>query len=301
MSETTEIETQAVAVVAPKKQKKLKPTWKQVKPGDVVKTEAPQTGKEYTKSFYPYPRIQQAREHTKPIEIVNPTELGHVTVSTTWFEKFTKWIAQEVWELEIPAGIPPSIPAAHRPSLGGARNLLGQAALGFSVRKWMADQIQPARPPSSSTSHRDILAPSPFFSWRRLKLTHVPLAVAVGGDVPGSSFVRCGNEFMHPNGKRFFYRFPASPPTSASGISPSLVPLGAPAAPTPSSSVPSAKPKYRCPKCGSTRINPEVIQNTHRIGLHRKSSADLSLDFRCFKDLKKYKDQHHGKHMETNA
>ncbi|KAJ6545016.1 hypothetical protein DFH09DRAFT_1172468 [Mycena vulgaris] len=47
MSETTETETQAVAVVAPKKQKKLKPARKQVKPGDVVKTEAPQTGKEY--------------------------------------------------------------------------------------------------------------------------------------------------------------------------------------------------------------------------------------------------------------
>ncbi|KAJ6561872.1 hypothetical protein B0H19DRAFT_1142903 [Mycena capillaripes] len=46
-SETTE-ELQAVAVVAPtKKQKKLKPARKQVKPGDVVKTEAPQTGKEY--------------------------------------------------------------------------------------------------------------------------------------------------------------------------------------------------------------------------------------------------------------
>ncbi|KAK7006159.1 Pre-mRNA-splicing factor CWC2 [Favolaschia claudopus] len=46
---TSEIveETQPVAVVAPKKQKKLKPARKQVKPGDVVKTEAPQTGKEY--------------------------------------------------------------------------------------------------------------------------------------------------------------------------------------------------------------------------------------------------------------
>jgi hypothetical protein len=48
MSETTE-EIQAVAVAAPKKQKKLKPARKQVKPGDVVKTEAPQTGKEYSK------------------------------------------------------------------------------------------------------------------------------------------------------------------------------------------------------------------------------------------------------------
>ncbi|KAJ7043339.1 hypothetical protein C8F04DRAFT_1074445 [Mycena alexandri] len=47
MSETTETEIQAVAVAAPKKQKKLKPARKQVKPGDVVKTEAPQTGKEY--------------------------------------------------------------------------------------------------------------------------------------------------------------------------------------------------------------------------------------------------------------
>ncbi|KAJ7222960.1 hypothetical protein C8J57DRAFT_1391955 [Mycena rebaudengoi] len=49
MSETTEteIQAQAVAVAAPKKQKKLKPARKQVKPGDVVKTEAPQTGKEY--------------------------------------------------------------------------------------------------------------------------------------------------------------------------------------------------------------------------------------------------------------
>ncbi|KAJ7145088.1 hypothetical protein C8R43DRAFT_926943 [Mycena crocata] len=46
-SETTETEVQAVAVAVPKKQKKLKPARKQVKPGDVVKTEAPQTGKEY--------------------------------------------------------------------------------------------------------------------------------------------------------------------------------------------------------------------------------------------------------------
>ncbi|KAF7374377.1 Pre-mRNA-splicing factor CWC2 [Mycena sanguinolenta] len=47
-SESTEVqEVQSVAVVAPKKQKKLKPARKQVKPGDVVKTEAPQTGKEY--------------------------------------------------------------------------------------------------------------------------------------------------------------------------------------------------------------------------------------------------------------
>ncbi|CAK5268241.1 unnamed protein product [Mycena citricolor] len=44
MSETTE--TQLV-VPAQKKQKKLKPARKQVKAGDVVKTEAPQTGKEY--------------------------------------------------------------------------------------------------------------------------------------------------------------------------------------------------------------------------------------------------------------
>jgi len=37
----------AVAAVAPKKQRKLRPARKQVKAGDVVKTEAPQTGKEY--------------------------------------------------------------------------------------------------------------------------------------------------------------------------------------------------------------------------------------------------------------
>lgn len=44
MSSTT-AETQ----VAPtKKQKKLKPARKQVKPGDVEKKEAPQTGKEYS-------------------------------------------------------------------------------------------------------------------------------------------------------------------------------------------------------------------------------------------------------------
>ncbi|KAF7336980.1 Pre-mRNA-splicing factor CWC2 [Mycena venus] len=47
MSETAEVQAQTVAVAAPKKQKKLKPARKQVKPGDVVKTEAPQTGKEY--------------------------------------------------------------------------------------------------------------------------------------------------------------------------------------------------------------------------------------------------------------
>ena len=42
----TEAETQVVT--APKKVKKLKPARKQVKPGDVEKKEAPQTGKEYS-------------------------------------------------------------------------------------------------------------------------------------------------------------------------------------------------------------------------------------------------------------
>ncbi|RDX57183.1 hypothetical protein OH76DRAFT_1424846 [Lentinus brumalis] len=42
---TTEAETQVVT--APKKVKKMKPARKQVKPGDVEKKEAPQTGKEY--------------------------------------------------------------------------------------------------------------------------------------------------------------------------------------------------------------------------------------------------------------
>lgn len=40
-------ETETPPVEAPKKTKKLKPARKQVKPGDVVKTETPQTGKEY--------------------------------------------------------------------------------------------------------------------------------------------------------------------------------------------------------------------------------------------------------------
>lgn len=52
-SETTEKETQAILVSALKKQKKLKPARKQVKPGDVVKTEAPQTGKEYSATSDP--------------------------------------------------------------------------------------------------------------------------------------------------------------------------------------------------------------------------------------------------------
>ena len=45
MSSSTTAETQ---VAAPKKQKKLKPARKQVKPGEVEKKEAPQTGKEYS-------------------------------------------------------------------------------------------------------------------------------------------------------------------------------------------------------------------------------------------------------------
>ncbi|KAI0067234.1 hypothetical protein BV25DRAFT_1819542 [Artomyces pyxidatus] len=44
MSSNTEVETE---VVRPVKQKKLKPARKQVKPGDVVKQDTPQTGKEY--------------------------------------------------------------------------------------------------------------------------------------------------------------------------------------------------------------------------------------------------------------
>jgi hypothetical protein len=43
-------ETEALPVAAPKKAKKLKPARKQVKAGDVVKTETPQTGKEYSTS-----------------------------------------------------------------------------------------------------------------------------------------------------------------------------------------------------------------------------------------------------------
>ncbi len=43
----TEAETTVVAV-SKKKEKKLKPARKQVKPGDVEKKEAPQTGKEYS-------------------------------------------------------------------------------------------------------------------------------------------------------------------------------------------------------------------------------------------------------------
>lgn len=42
----TEAETTVVAV--PRKERKLKPARKQVKPGDVEKKEAPQTGKEYS-------------------------------------------------------------------------------------------------------------------------------------------------------------------------------------------------------------------------------------------------------------
>ena len=43
MSSATETQ-----VAVPKKQKKLKPARKQVKPGEVEKKEAPQTGKEYS-------------------------------------------------------------------------------------------------------------------------------------------------------------------------------------------------------------------------------------------------------------
>jgi hypothetical protein len=45
----TETETAMAVVAAPeKKAKKLKPARKQVKPGQVEKKEAPQTGKEYS-------------------------------------------------------------------------------------------------------------------------------------------------------------------------------------------------------------------------------------------------------------
>ena len=46
----TEAET-TVVTVPRKKEKKLKPARKQVKPGDVEKKEAPQTGKEYSTPF----------------------------------------------------------------------------------------------------------------------------------------------------------------------------------------------------------------------------------------------------------
>ena len=49
MSSNTETTTQTAVT---KKVKKLKPARKQVKPGDVEKKEAPQTGKEY--SEYPF-------------------------------------------------------------------------------------------------------------------------------------------------------------------------------------------------------------------------------------------------------
>jgi hypothetical protein len=47
MSTSSAAETQ---LAVPKKQKKLKPARKQVKPGQVEKKEAPQTGKEYSMS-----------------------------------------------------------------------------------------------------------------------------------------------------------------------------------------------------------------------------------------------------------
>jgi plastocyanin len=60
MSESTNgTESEALPVAAPKKVKKLKPARKQVKPGDVVKTETPQTGKEYSKSLYLFTFGQQ--------------------------------------------------------------------------------------------------------------------------------------------------------------------------------------------------------------------------------------------------
>ena len=49
----SEIATKALAPQPQKKVKKLKPARKQVKPGDVVKTEAVQTGKEYSAYSYP--------------------------------------------------------------------------------------------------------------------------------------------------------------------------------------------------------------------------------------------------------
>lgn len=44
----SEVATKTLPLEPRKKQKKLKPARKQVKPGDVVKTEAVQTGKEYS-------------------------------------------------------------------------------------------------------------------------------------------------------------------------------------------------------------------------------------------------------------
>jgi hypothetical protein len=44
-------EIQDLPVAAPKKVKRLKPARKQVTAGDVVKTETPQTGKEYSTSL----------------------------------------------------------------------------------------------------------------------------------------------------------------------------------------------------------------------------------------------------------
>ena len=44
----SEVATKTLPVVPRKKAKKLKPARKQVKAGDVVKTEAVQTGKEYS-------------------------------------------------------------------------------------------------------------------------------------------------------------------------------------------------------------------------------------------------------------
>ena len=58
MSAATTTDTQSTivqpkAIAGPPKIKKLKPARKQVKPGDVEKKEAPQTGKEYSPYLHP--------------------------------------------------------------------------------------------------------------------------------------------------------------------------------------------------------------------------------------------------------
>ena len=55
----TQVETAAAKAVVPK-QKKLKPARKQVKPGDVDKETAPQTGKEYSACLTDDPTFHHA-------------------------------------------------------------------------------------------------------------------------------------------------------------------------------------------------------------------------------------------------
>lgn len=98
MSSNTTTETQTAVT---KKVKKLKPARKQVKPGDVEKKEAPQTGKEY--SEFTSITLSHAFTH------------GLFNFTDIWYNKWAGGDREDSYSKYVPAYLVPFTQDTHNP------------------------------------------------------------------------------------------------------------------------------------------------------------------------------------------